>query len=56
MALEQVFPLIASLALLVWLSPTVFRMSPRTRELTSKVALGLIGLGIVLALAAFFMG
>ncbi|WP_159711817.1 hypothetical protein [Geminicoccus flavidas] len=56
MGLEQIFPLIASLALLVWLSPTVFRMSPRTRELTSKAALGLIGLGIVLALAAFFMG
>ncbi|WP_169728319.1 hypothetical protein [Geminicoccus roseus] len=56
MRLEQIFPLIASLAILVWLAPSVFRMSPATREMTSKIALGLIALGILAALAAFVVG
>ena len=53
MSLEQIFPLIASLALLIWLAPSVFRMAPATRELSAKAALGLIVLGVVIALAAF---
>jgi hypothetical protein len=56
MRLEQLFPLIASLALLVWLAPSVFRMAPSTRELTSKIALGMIVAGVLVALGAYALG
>jgi hypothetical protein len=56
MSLEQVFPLIGSLALLVWLAPTVFRMSRASRERSTKLAFGLIVVGIVIAIVAFAVG
>lgn len=56
MGLEQIFALIASLAVLVWLAPSVFRMPPAAREMTAKLALGLVVLGIVIAIGAFVAG
>ena len=55
MRLEQIFPLIASLAILVWLAPGVVPMSPKARRLAPMVALGLVVLGIVMALGAFIV-
>ncbi|HEX2529740.1 MAG TPA: hypothetical protein VHL31_26055 [Geminicoccus sp.] len=56
MGYEQVFPVIASLAILVWLAPAVFRMSPAMRERSAKLAFGLIVVGIGIALVAFAVG
>ncbi len=56
MRMEQLFPLIASLALLVWLAPSVFRMAPSTRDLASKVALGMIVFGMLAAIGAYALG
>lgn len=56
MSYEQIFPLIASLALLIWLAPSVFRMDAAARQMSAKLAFGMVILGILVALVGFVAG
>jgi hypothetical protein len=56
MGYEQIFPMIASLAILVWLAPSVFRMQSSAREWSAKLAFGLIVIGIGIALISYTVG
>lgn len=47
---EQIFPLIASLALLIWLLGRGILPNPRRRRQAELLAFGLIAAGIVYAL------
>lgn len=50
--LNILFSAIASLAILFYLAPGVFRLGANARRWTERGAFGLIGLGLLAALAA----
>lgn len=50
--LQMLFSAIASLAILFYLAPGVFRLGAEARRWTERGALGMIGLGLLAALAA----
>lgn len=53
MRAEQIFALIASLAVLLWIAPGAFRLTPAQRDFTMRAAFALVVLGIVAALALY---
>jgi hypothetical protein len=50
MRAEQIFALIASLAVLLWIAPGALKLTPAPREFTMRAAFVLVALWIVAAL------
>lgn len=53
---DQIFRLIALVAVLLLLVPAAFKMSPAARQTSLKAGAAFIGLGIVLALGYWLVG
>lgn len=54
--LNLLFSSIAALAVLLYLAPGVLRLSPQARRLTEPLAIGLVGVGMIIGLILWVIG